>query len=109
MARRLGAAIRTTRNAAGITGTALADRLGIDQSTMSDYERGAVQVSVATLLRIDEALGMVPGSLLIASGLVDADHVKTDLRLALLTADYDEDFRSSLLRLIDHEDRRAVR
>lgn len=51
------AVIRDARLAAGITQQALAERAGTSQATISAYESGAKQPSVATLTRIMAAVG----------------------------------------------------
>jgi transcriptional regulator with XRE-family HTH domain len=97
--RRLGEAIVRTRKALGLTGTDLAARIGIDQSSVSDYERGVAAISVATMLRLDAALALPQGGLLVAAGLVNPDVISTDLRTALL-AHPDEDVRKTLMGIL---------
>jgi transcriptional regulator with XRE-family HTH domain len=52
----IGARIRGIRKAVGLTQPALAKSIGIDQSTLSDIERGA-GFSAETLMRLAEELG----------------------------------------------------
>ena len=49
--------LRTARLRAGLTQTALAARAGTSQATISDYETGRKQPSVATLARLLAAAG----------------------------------------------------
>lgn len=51
------AAIRDARQRAGLTQAALAARAGTSQATLSAYERGRKEPSVATLDRILDAAG----------------------------------------------------
>ena len=50
--------LRSVRAELGITQVQLAERLGIDQSTVSKIERGERRVDIAELRRIVNALGI---------------------------------------------------
>ena len=52
-----GLALREARTAAGLSQAALADRVGTSQATISAYENGTKQPSVATLSRLLAASG----------------------------------------------------
>jgi transcriptional regulator with XRE-family HTH domain len=54
----LGEAIRAARQAAGLTQVELAARLGVAQSRLSEWERGAVVPGTPHLVRLTEALGL---------------------------------------------------
>src|SRR5215212_7107330 len=52
-----GVALREARTTAGISQAALAERVGTSQATISAYENGTKQPSVATLSRLLAATG----------------------------------------------------
>ena len=52
-----GVALRGSRTAAGLSQAALAERVGTSQATISAYENGTKQPSVATLSRLLAATG----------------------------------------------------
>src|SRR5688572_32369428 len=52
-----GVALRDARVSAGLSQTALAERVGTSQATISAYENGTKQPSVATLSRLLAATG----------------------------------------------------
>jgi transcriptional regulator with XRE-family HTH domain len=52
-----GVALRDARVAAGLSQSELADRVGTSQATISAYENGSKQPSVATLSRLLAATG----------------------------------------------------
>jgi transcriptional regulator with XRE-family HTH domain len=56
--RRICAALRDTREAAGLTQSELAQRLGVAQSYVSKVENGDRRIEVAELLLICAALGV---------------------------------------------------
>lgn len=62
--RRLREMLIETRKAAGLTQSALAKRLGRDQSFVSKYERGERRIDVVEFLAIAKALRADPGKLL---------------------------------------------
>lgn len=53
---RLGKAIRSQRNLAGLSQEALADAAGIDRSHMGKIERGERNVTLLNVLKISKAL-----------------------------------------------------
>lgn len=66
---RLGEAIRGARKEKGLSQEALADAAGIDRSHMGKIERGERNVTLLNLLRVAQALGTRPSSLLLSGGL----------------------------------------
>lgn len=52
-----GSTLRAARERVGLTQTALAQRAGTSQATVSAYEKGAKQPSLATLARLLAAAG----------------------------------------------------
>lgn len=56
--------LRTRREELNITQVALAAELGIDQTYVSDLERGRRNPTLATLAKIAEALDTTPSALL---------------------------------------------
>lgn len=54
----VGARLRELRKQQGMPGRALADRLGISASAVSQIERGVLQPSVSRLIAITDALGV---------------------------------------------------
>jgi transcriptional regulator with XRE-family HTH domain len=66
----LGEAIRSTREAKGLSQEALAEESGLHVTHIGGLERGVRNPSYATLIRLSEALKMEPGALLsLADGL----------------------------------------
>ena len=66
---RLGPAIRQARG--DMTQTSLADAIGVDQPTVSRWERDEQRPSLEQLAAVDAATGRRRGFVLIAAGLVD--------------------------------------
>lgn len=60
----VGQKIRAAREAAGMTQTELAERIGIAQSKVATYEAGSVDLSLVRLCLIAEALGTTADKLL---------------------------------------------
>ncbi len=60
----LGDRLRHLRRAAGLSQQALAERAGLDRTYVSAIERGRQNVTLAAVLRLAEALGVAPTSLL---------------------------------------------
>jgi transcriptional regulator with XRE-family HTH domain len=54
----LGARIRELREAAGLSQAELAERLGIAQNSLSNWERGNRQPSFADIVRVAESLAV---------------------------------------------------
>lgn len=61
----LGRRISEARAQAGLTLRALAARLGVDHSTLANYESGRRPLRVTQLVAIARALGYAPAALLI--------------------------------------------
>lgn len=59
----IGARIRATRVAAGMTQRALGDAVGIAYQKLQKYELGQDRIAISTLQRIARALGLHPGEL----------------------------------------------
>lgn len=59
----IGARLRAARRARGLTLNDLVGRTGLDKSFLSRLERDLTGVSVASLVRVCEALGLRPGAL----------------------------------------------
>jgi transcriptional regulator with XRE-family HTH domain len=60
----LGEAIRAARRERGYAGEAFAARIGLDRSYFGAVERGEFNVTIATVLKIADGLG-VPASTLL--------------------------------------------
>lgn len=56
--------IRALREAKGLSQRELADALGLDQTTVSAWERGVAEPTVFNLRRLADVLGVSPGELL---------------------------------------------
>lgn len=67
-ANRVGNAVRSAREVAGVTQTELASKVGISQPRISALERGESAPSLVTLKAIEKALGLERGFLLRAAG-----------------------------------------
>jgi transcriptional regulator with XRE-family HTH domain len=61
---RLGEHIRAARTASGVTQQAMADRLGLNRTTMVNIEKGRQRLSVHQLVDLADALGCEPCDLL---------------------------------------------
>ena len=59
----LGERLRTLRQAKGLSIEQVATSVGVTKSFLSRFERDAVSASVATLLKVCDALGVRPGTL----------------------------------------------
>lgn len=68
---RMGREIRRARGA--LSQTELGARVGRPQSTVSMWECGRLPVSLEMLARIEAALGLVPGVLLVEAGCLDLE------------------------------------
>lgn len=88
VARRLGKAIASAREAAGITQAQLAAELGVHQASVSGWERGKYRPGDDAVLAIEATLDLPRGRLLIDAGLVRApdDAFSVDQRIARLPA-----------------------
>lgn len=56
--------IRALREAKGLSQTELAEALGVDQTTVSAWERGVAEPTLSNLRRLADVLGIAPGELL---------------------------------------------
>lgn len=74
---RIGNAIRDARGAR--SQEQLAADLGHRQGTISRWERGAETPDVESLTRIEAALGLRRGELLLAAGLVEPEGVEREI------------------------------
>jgi transcriptional regulator with XRE-family HTH domain len=63
-ARALGEAIRSARRERGFSQEAFAAHVGLDRSYFGAVERGEFNVTLATLLKITDGLGVPAGTLL---------------------------------------------
>ncbi|MNJ31052.1 HTH-type transcriptional regulator PuuR [compost metagenome] len=59
----VGSRLRAARKAKGLMIEDVANRVGVSKSFISRFERDAVQASVATLLRVCDAIGVKPADL----------------------------------------------
>lgn len=82
-AQRLGRAIR--RHRGRMTQAELADRLGVSQSAVSQWETGTTEVTAEHMIRLEGVLGLRSGSLFVEAGYVDESLLGLDaaMRLAL--------------------------
>lgn len=87
---RLGPAIREARG--DMTQTTLADAVGVDQPTVSRWERDEQRPSLEQLAAVDAATGRRRGFVLIAAGLVEGVQ-SVEAALALDTSLDDEQRR----------------
>jgi transcriptional regulator with XRE-family HTH domain len=70
----LGAAIRRARkDESGWTQVDLADALGVDQATVSKWERGENSPDLVTLVRLEGVLQLPRGQVLRWAGFVEGD------------------------------------
>ena len=60
----IGHNIRLARESAGLTQKELATRIGVAQARIAEWERGKVDPTGSTLIKIAAALGIEPGELL---------------------------------------------
>jgi transcriptional regulator with XRE-family HTH domain len=71
--KRIGDAVRDVRKSAGLSQLQLADLLGIDQTTVSAYERGQVDLSILTIVRIQRVCHASKSAVFRKADLVDDD------------------------------------
>ena len=62
--RKIGNKILAFRKATGLTQAELAEKAGLADRTYADIERGNVNMRIETLLKICDALGVTPDSVL---------------------------------------------
>lgn len=60
-----GGRIAELRKARGLTQEQLAERLGVDKTTVSKFETAGNDIRLSTLYRLAEALDVEPGALLV--------------------------------------------
>lgn len=81
----LGRVMRAARERAGVTqadlGFALAPLLGeeVPQTTLSRWEVGGVELSVRQFQAVEAALGLAPGVLFAAAGVVNLDKAAAEI------------------------------
>lgn len=68
-----GARLKEIRKRRGITQVDLAQRLGIHQSLISQYERGSVRLHGALIVRFAQALQTTPDEILVADTTTEND------------------------------------
>ena len=59
----LGRSVRAARTRAGLSQEALADRAGLHRTYVGGVERGERNISMGSLFRLADALGVPPGDL----------------------------------------------
>lgn len=64
----LGAAIRNARLGVGLSQEALAVDAGLDRSYMGGIERGEHNLTIINVVKVSQALGVEPSTLLLQSG-----------------------------------------
>jgi transcriptional regulator with XRE-family HTH domain len=79
-AKPLGERIAEARKRKGLTQSQLAEKIGISQYLVSDYEIGRLNISATMLVHVAVALGVSADELL---GLQSKDHVEKQLSLRL--------------------------
>ncbi len=86
---RIGAAIRRRRGT--MSQSVLAAQVGVNQSTVSQWELGTMALPIGSLLALERALGLEPGDLLVTAGLVaDTPSVPTAIRADVSLSDDDQ-------------------
>ncbi|MES2862461.1 MAG: helix-turn-helix transcriptional regulator [Pseudomonadota bacterium] len=74
----VGRRIAARRSALGLSQTVLAQRIGISPQQVQKYEAGANRISASRLSALAAALGIGPGALFPALGLVEDPTASTD-------------------------------
>jgi len=82
VAEQLGAALRTVREAAGVSQGELGHRIDRKQSYLSEWESGRKPLPLRLMPDIEKALGVSRGTLLVAAGFVDQGMSARDLIMA---------------------------
>lgn len=62
--RELGALIKRTRRASGLSQVKVAERLGVSYQQVQKYEKGATELTVRRLRQLSEIFGVPPGAFL---------------------------------------------
>lgn len=83
MEKNFGTRVRQARHKAGLTQAALAEKLNLDETTISRIENGSQATSFATMLNFSEALD-VKFDYLICDYLDDSLHAKDPLNAEIL-------------------------
>ena len=99
----IGQRIAKTRKRKGLTQTVLAEKIGISQRLVSDYEIGRVRISADMLCRFAIALGVTSDSLL---GLNNSKNLEPELsirftRRMLEISNLSENKIKSILKTMD--------
>lgn len=85
--RAVGDAVRTRREAAGLSMRSLATKAGVSQPFLSQLEHGTSAASISTLYRVAAALGVTPGELLPAQDSAEVVVVRRGEGVALPVSD----------------------
>lgn len=95
---KLGQAVRTARQQAGMAQSELARRIGVAFQQIQKYEAAKNRIAVSTLVDIAVALEISPASLL---GLADAPHPlsSTDLQMLAVWRRLEPEDQATALRL----------
>lgn len=102
----VGTAIAKARKAAGWSQSQLGAAVGREQATVSDWENGTSSVPIPMVVAIAEVLGLGPGALFIAAGLVPEaedvlDRVRRDMSIT-------EDRRELIIEIYEKGRERAL-
>lgn len=82
VAQQFGSIVRTERTKKGWTQAELADRAGLDTDTIGLYERGRRQPLIETVVKLEIALKLAPGSLVILlRENLDLDEMKKNMNI----------------------------
>ncbi|MCF1502156.1 helix-turn-helix domain-containing protein [Afifella sp. H1R] len=65
MAQEIGGRIRIAREAAGLSLTSVAGRIGVTKATVHRYEMGTCPMPTVRFVRIAEIVGVTPGDILL--------------------------------------------
>ncbi len=74
---RVGAAIRSRRDGAGMTQSVLADRTGLKRTSITNIESGGQAITLHQLLEVARALGTDAGRLLADAEKMDGSAVRS--------------------------------
>ncbi len=82
VAQEFGSIVRAERTKKGWTQAELADRAGLDTDTIGLYERGRRQPLIETVVKLEIALNLAPGSLVILlHEHLDLDEMKKNMNI----------------------------
>lgn len=79
VAEQLGTALRTVREAVGVSQGELGRRIKMKQSMISEWESGRKPLPLRLLIPVEEALSLARGTILSHAGFVDQDVTVRDL------------------------------